>query len=146
MKAVTVVARKLVIVLSIMVTACSHKAFNPRQEIVALYGGYDVEVCRGVDESITRIGLAYCLGEIYLRETNQGTPRIDSLGFVDLKDGDPRIPFVWVSISQGLITPLSLSHFGSQQVVGQKEWELSIGKLRERLVSQEKNTAFFRLK
>lgn len=128
-----------VLLMSILAVSCSSSPFNVKKTAVSLYESEDDRICPDIKmgESNRKEG-AYCLGWIYLNETKGALPKVDTLAFKDIKPGDPYIPYIWLSIASGFMSPKSYDTFGVGPM-NQDEWDEAIEKVQKKIKHNKKN-------
>lgn len=137
----------LLVLTTLFTVACSSKPFKIKPAAQEVYSNGADRICPDIGlSSSSRKEAAYCLGWIYVQETDKNLPAIDQLGFKDIKVGDPTIPYVWVVVSTGIMKPDSPQEFGLQRPVSSEEWEDSMEKMQGLVKSWEKNAPSLRLK
>lgn len=130
-----------------MISCSSVSQLSLQNEVGALYGGKAPINCKSSqNKKITKMEMSHCLGLIYIQESRQDIPKVSSSLFVDIEQGDPRLPFVLVSIYRGLVQPTNLTKFGGQELVTTEDWYSSVKKLKDSLKKHKKNVNSIRLR
>lgn len=142
--------KRTIITISILLicTSCAtNKSFSLRESVGGVYNGSPQNTpCEHLsDGEVTRREAAYCIASIYLYETNQNLPKIDSLAFKDVAPGDPYLPYIWITISTGILSPENYQHFGSKIIFSQNQWKQSLERLKEKVKKWEEQRSTFRL-
>ena len=131
----------------LIISGCGSKPVKIKTAAQELYKNGSESICPDIsDNSTARKEAAYCLGWIYVQETNKRLPSIDQLGFQDLKAGDPTIPYVWVVVSTGIMKPDTHQEFGLDRSITKDEWEDALGRMQVLVKSWEKKAPSLRLK
>ncbi len=122
----------LTLSIMVLVTACSTSPLKLGEEAQSLYSKDDGHICAGIKkDSNSRKDAAYCLGWIYVRETDKVLPAVDQLPFRDIPSGDPTTPYIWVTTSSGLMSPESPTRFGANQTMSSSAWKDSVKRLAQ---------------
>ena len=121
--------------------SCSHHPLQLRQEVNHLYNSSENhhEICPLMDKSVTRGQAAYCLGWIYLKETNQKFPDVDWIGFQDIHQGHIHTPYIWVVIVEDIMESYNFNKFGYNSPITIEKWEHSVEKMKIAIKKSKKN-------
>jgi hypothetical protein len=131
------------IVMSLVTISCSTTPFSVKTSAKDLYETSDTQICPDIEiATSTRKEAAYCLGWIFINETNEKLPKVDTLAFKDIAPGDPYIPYIWLSITSGFISPKSYNTFGVTPM-NQKEWEDAVEKMKRKIKDNKKTAPRF---
>jgi hypothetical protein len=126
------------LLLGSLLIACSIKPVRVKEAAKELYRNND-RVCPDIENKIsTRRDAAYCLGWMYINETDRKIPRVDQLAFNDVVPGDPVSPYVWIVVTTGIMSAESSYEFGIKNDVTEEEWDNSIDKLKKLVSKWEK--------
>jgi hypothetical protein len=126
------------VVMSLVTISCSTKPFSVKTSAKDLYEKSNSQICPDIEvTNSTRKEAAYCLGWIYLNETNDKLPQVDSLAFKDIKAGDPYVPYIWLTINSGFMSPMSYNTFGVTPM-NQADWEEAVEKVQKKIKENRK--------
>jgi hypothetical protein len=126
------------VILSLVSISCSTSPFNVKTGANNLYEKSDSQICPDIDaKTSSRKEAAYCLGWIYINETNEKLPKVDTLAFKDIQAGDPYIPYIWLTITSGFMSPKSYNTFGVTPM-NQADWEEAVEKVQKKIKENRK--------
>jgi hypothetical protein len=137
--------KSAIILVTLICVSCSSTPFSIKKSVQEFYSLKDDRICPDIHSEIsTRREAAYCLGWIYINETDKKIPHVDQMAFKDLPAGDPTIPYLWVVVSGGLMKPLSTEEFGGLTPVSEDEWKKSLKKTEALITEWEKKNPSLR--
>ncbi|MBA2403869.1 MAG: hypothetical protein H0V66_03785 [Bdellovibrionales bacterium] len=126
------------ILISPLTVSCSTTPFSVKTSAKDLYEKSDSQICPDIEiAASTRKEAAYWLGWIYINETHEKLPKVDTLAFKDIKAGDPYIPYIWLTISSGFMAPQSYNTFGVTPM-NQADWEEAVEKVQKKIKENRK--------
>jgi hypothetical protein len=132
---------------TLLLVSCSSQPFSVKKSAQEFYKKDDARICPDISADVfTRKEAAYCLGWIYINETEKKLPHVDQIAFKDVTPGDPAIPYLWVVISGGLMKPQSPMEFGGVKPITKDEWKVSLKRTEEMIAEWEKNNPSLRHK